>query len=242
MNYGEKIQMLELKNLQYQYKDSMYFDYSLKLELGESLAVIGPSGSGKTTLLNLISGFIKSSEGEIFFNNESILHLPAGMRPVNILFQENNNFSHLNVFDNVALGISPGLKLKKLQRELIEQALEKVGLDGFNLRFPYQLSGGQKQRVAIARTLVRNRTILLLDEAFSSLDPPLRVEMLDLVKSLQQEHSLIIIMVTHNHKEAARICNKTCFIDNGKIIYTNTTKQFAESTNNPLIRTYISSI
>ncbi len=243
--------MLDLKNVQYQFKDSkfkdsIFFDFSLNLKNGESLAIIGSSGSGKSTLLNLIAGFIFPSKGIITFseknNNQDITFLDPGKRPVNMLFQEHNIFNHLTVFDNVALGLSPGLRITKPQHKLIEQALEKVGLDGFNTRFPYQLSGGQKQRLAIARALIRNKPILLLDEAFASLDPPLKTEMLDLVHSLQKEHSLIMLMVTHNYKEAARICDKTCFIDDGKILHIDNTKQFLESAKSSIIKKYISCI
>ncbi len=223
-------------------EDLMSFDFSIKLDKGESVAIIGPSGSGKSTLLNLIAGFILPSGGTLTFENKDISQDHSGKRPLNMLFQEHNVFNHLNVFDNVALGISPGLKLSKLDRELIEHALEKVGLDGFNVRFPYQLSGGQKQRLAIARALIRNKPILLLDEAFTSLDPPLRMEMLDLIKTLQEEHDLIMLMVTHNYKEALYLCNKICFIDNGKILHINSAKEFASSAKQQVIKTYISCI
>ncbi len=240
MSYGVEIKMLELKNLQYKYKDSMFFDFSFKLQLGESLALIGLSGSGKTTLLNLIAGFITPIDGELLFESNNITKVSANNRPVNMLFQEHNIFNHLNVFDNVALGISPGLKISKIERKLVEHALEKVGLGGFNVRLPHQLSGGQKQKLAISRALVRKKPILLLDEAFSSLDPPMRVEMLDLVKSLQKEHSLTMIMATHNYREAVHRCDKICFIDNGRILHIDNAKDFDEKTKNPTIKAYIS--
>jgi thiamine transport system ATP-binding protein len=230
--------MLELKQVSYQYSDQVVFDFSLTLNQGDSLAIIGPSGSGKSTLLDIISGFIIPNSGKIIFNQVDVTNLPANERPINAIFQKNNLFPHLNVFDNIAIGISPNLKITSIQRDIIEQSLEKVNLNDFNRRFPGQLSSGQAQRVALARTLVRNKPILLLDEPFSSLDSPLRIEMLDLVKSLQQEQSFIMIMVTHNYNDAIRICNKTCFVNNGKIVSLATTKQFSE-TKDPLIRRYI---
>ncbi len=231
--------MLELKQIYYQYEDNSFFNFSLNLEHSDALAIIGPSGSGKTTLLNLISGFITPYQGNIIFDDQDITYISPNKRPINALFQENNLFLHLSVFDNIAIGISPNLKLNKIQKDMIEHALSRVGLSGLNNRFPYQLSGGQKQRVAIARTIVRNKSILLLDEPFSFLDPPLRIEMLDLVKELQQEHAFILIMVTHDYSDALRICNKTCFIDNGSILHINKTNKFASTTKNPLIHTYI---
>ena len=231
--------MLELKQIYYQYETDSFFNFSLDLENSDSLAIIGPSGSGKTTLLNLISGFISPSKGKIIFDSKNITNMAPNKRPVNALFQDNNLFLHLNVFDNIAIGISPNLKITKAQKKIVENALTRVGLKGFNSRFPYQLSGGQKQRVAIARTIVRNKPILLLDEPFSFLDPPLRIEMLDLIQDLQKEHSLILIMVTHDFADALRICNKTCFINNGSVLHINKTNKFASSTKNPIIHAYI---
>lgn len=234
--------MLELKKLQYNYKDSGNsgnFDFSLKLELGESLAVIGSSGAGKSTLLNLIAGFIEPTSGNLNFNGEDLLRIDASKRPVNILFQDNNVFNHLSVADNVVLGIEPNLKLNNDKKAIVNDALKKVGLEGFNNRFPHQLSVGQKQRVAISRSIVRDRPILLLDEAFASLDPPLKIEMLDLVKSIQKEKNLIMLMITHNYNDAIRVCDKTCFVQDGKIIYINPTAQFVENAKNHLVKQYI---
>lgn len=231
--------MLNIKHIGYQHKEGLSFDFNLKINNSDSLAIIGPSGSGKSTLLNLIAGFIKPNKGDIVFDKKNITNIPPKDRPINMLFQEHNLFPHLNVFDNIAIGIDPNLKISPMQKESIEYALKKVGLFGFNKRFPHQLSGGQKQRVAIARTIIRNKPILLLDEPFSFLDPPLRLEMLDLVKELQQENLFIMIMVTHDYSDALRICNKTCFIQNGSILHINDTKEFVATTKNPLIHTYI---
>lgn len=230
--------MLRLNQLSHNYMDRPPFEFNLQLDKSDSLAVIGPSGAGKTTLLNLISGFSTATSGQIFFSGEDITYLPPNMRPVNILFQDNNLFLHLNAFDNIAIGLSPNLKINSAQNEIVEQALERVGLSGFNKRFPHQLSGGQKQRIALARTLVRKKEILLLDEPFSFLDPPLRIEMLDLVKSLQNENSFITIMVTHEYNDALRICNKSCFLQNGKIIYLNQTDKFIAESIIPAIKAY----
>jgi thiamine transport system ATP-binding protein len=207
--------MLVLKNLCFKYQDGIEYRFNLELKTGDSLAVMGSSGAGKSTLLNLIAGFLTPSKGEIIFNNQDIARLAPNNRPINMLFQEHNLFQHLNVFDNVALGVSANLKINKSQNERIEQALIRVGLSGFNKKLPHQLSGGQKQRVALARTLVRNKPMLLLDEPFSFLDLDLHHEMIDLVKSIQQEHQMIMIMVTHNPEDALKICNKNCVMKDG---------------------------
>jgi thiamine transport system ATP-binding protein len=230
--------MLQLKEISHKYMDRSPFEFSLKLDKSDSLAVIGPSGAGKSTLLNLISGFATATRGKILFAGEDITNFAPNLRPVNILFQDNNLFLHLNAFDNIAIGLSPNLKINSTQKEIVEQALERVGLSGFNKRFPHQLSGGQKQRIALARTLVRKKEILLLDEPFSFLDPPLRIEMLDLVKSLQKENQFITIMVTHDYNDALRICNKSCFLQNGRIIYTNQTDKFIAESKISEIKSY----
>ncbi|MEK6734327.1 MAG: thiamine ABC transporter ATP-binding protein [Pseudomonadota bacterium] len=232
--------MLVLNEVVYRYNGHTDFRFDLNLDSEDTLAVIGPSGAGKTTLLNLISGFIMPNEGEVMLGKENITFIPSNQRPVNMLFQDNNLFFHLNAFDNVAVGINPGLKLNDTQKELVEKSLERVGLTGFNKRFPYQLSGGQKQRVAIARTLVRKKPILLLDEPFSFLDPPLKQEMLDLVRSLQEESSFIMIMVTHDFRDALRVCNKTCFLQDGKIQYIEKTEKFVKNSKIPLIKSFVS--
>jgi len=230
--------MLKLNQVAYQYSDKLSFEFNLELDNLDSLAIIGPSGSGKSTLLNLISGFLVASKGDILFVEEDITNFSPSNRPTNMLFQDNNLFPHLNAFNNIAIGLNSSLKIDQNQRAIAEGALDRVGLSGFGNQFPHQLSGGQKQRIALARTLVRNKPILLLDEPFSFLDPPLRIEMLDLVKSLQQERSFIMIMVTHEFSDALRICNKTCFIQNGKILHLDYTDRFAEESNIPLIKSY----
>jgi thiamine transport system ATP-binding protein len=234
--------MLELKNIKLYYKDYLDFHFNLNLEAGKSLGIIGLTGSGKSTLLNLIAGFVAPTTGEILFRNNNINDILASKRPVNMLFQKNNIFEHLNVFDNVALGISPSLKITNAEKLIVEEALCKVKLDGFNSRFSNKLNEGQQNKIAIARILVRKQPILLLDEPFTTLDPPMRSEMLELIKFLQQENDLTTLMVTHNYKEALLYCDKICFIDDGKIIHINEAKKFAETTKHPIINSYINSL
>lgn len=230
--------MLEIKKLQYQYKKPSNFDFSLKLDPGDSLSIIGPNGAGKSTLINLIAGFLTKTQGKIIFNKQDISFLPPKDRPVSILFKDNNTFEHLNIFNNIAIGISPNMKLTSVEKDLVEYALTQVGLEGFNNRFPYQLSNGQQQKVAIARAMVRNKPILLIDEAFASFDPPTRLEMLDLISIMQKNTDLITLIVTLNYTNTLSICNKACFVHDGKIIYINSTKQFTEETKSPMIKAY----
>ncbi|MED9965120.1 MAG: ATP-binding cassette domain-containing protein, partial [Haemophilus parainfluenzae] len=139
-------------------------------------------------------------------------------RPVSMLFQENNLFTHLSVEENIALGLKPNLALNAEEKALVEQAASAVNLQDFLTRKPIALSGGQKQRVALARCLLRDKPILLLDEPFSALDPKLRIEMQDLMDQLCEEKKLTMLLVTHQPKEIERHIDRVIEIHQGKVI------------------------
>ena len=151
--------------------DALPMMFDLQVVEGERIAIVGPSGAGKSTLLNLIAGFVLPTQGNIWLNGENHTRSAPYERPVSMLFQENNLFPHLTVQQNLALGLKTSLKLTALEQEQIEQVADAVGLTSFLSRLPNSLSGGQKQRVALARCLLRDKPILLLDEPFSALDP-----------------------------------------------------------------------
>lgn len=184
---------------------------------GVITAIMGPSGSGKSTLLNLVAGFEKPSAGRILIAGRDVTREPPALRPVSMVFQENNLFSHLTVAQNVGLGRSPALKLTEQDRQAVDDALRRTGLDGKGGRLPRALSGGERQRVALARVLVRDRPVLLLDEPFASLGPALRTEMLDLVATLQTERAMTVLFVTHQPEDARRIAHKLVFIEEGRV-------------------------
>jgi len=193
-------------------------DYSLGADLeinGGTTAIIGPSGGGKSTLLLAIAGFVELASGDISIGAELITNTPPAKRPVTLLFQENNLFPHMTVFQNTGLGIRPDLKLSKAQIEQVDDALEKVGLAGMGTRRPSELSGGQRQRVALARALLRDRPVLMLDEPFAALGPALRHEMLDLVARIRQEQGSTLLLVTHNPEDALRIADNTVLVADG---------------------------
>lgn len=219
--------MLTLNKLTYLYEHlPMRFD--LQIEAGERVAILGPSGAGKSTLLSLTAGFLSAASGEILLNGENHSHTPPAKRPVSMLFQENNLFSHLTVRQNMGLGLHPGLKLTSVQQQELLAIARQVGLEECLERLPSQLSGGQRQRVALARCLLRSQPILLLDEPFSALDPALRSEMLNLLDKVCQERNLTLLMVSHNLDDAARVAQRTLLIVDGRIYYDGPTQALVE--------------
>ncbi|GAB1438150.1 thiamine ABC transporter ATP-binding protein ThiQ [Providencia sp.] len=229
--------MIKLTNLDYQYDNlTMAFDFSVKG--GECVAIMGPSGAGKSTLLSLISGFQFPRSGTIELNGENHTFTPPAKRPVSMLFQENNLFAHLTVRQNIGLGLQPSLRLNKTQMQQVELMADQVSLQECLDRLPAQLSGGQRQRAALARCLIRNQPILLLDEPFSALDPALRSEMLLLLKNVCSEKSITLLMVSHNADDALHIAPRTLVIANGTIAYDGDTQQLlqGESAASALLR------
>lgn len=189
-----------------------------EIGVGERTALMGASGSGKSTLLDLIAGFETPDTGRVYLDGRDVTDEPPAGRPVTMLFQQDNLFGHLDAFTNVALGRSPSLKLSQEDRSAVAGALARVGLAGKEKRLPSELSGGERQRVAIARVLVRNRPVLLLDEPFASLGPALAGEMLRLVAEIAAERSMAVILVTHEPREARDFSDRTLFLDAGRIV------------------------
>ena len=197
--------------------DALPMTFDLQVETGERIAIVGPSGAGKSTLLNLIAGFVLPTQGNIWLNGENHTRSAPYERPVSMLFQENNLFPHLTVQQNLALGLKTSLKLTVLEQDQIERVADAVGLTSFLSRLPNSLSGGQKQRVALARCLLRDKPILLLDEPFSALDPELRMEMLNLIDELCRSKNLTLLLVTHQPSELTGKVDRMLRIENGRI-------------------------
>ncbi|HFZ8995011.1 TPA: thiamine ABC transporter ATP-binding protein ThiQ [Citrobacter freundii] len=193
--------------------------FTLSVARGEQVAILGPSGAGKSTLLNLIAGFLAPASGTLMIDNQDHTATPPSRRPVSMLFQENNLFSHLTVQQNIGLGLHPGLKLNGPQREKLRHIAAQMGIDDLMPRLPGELSGGQRQRVALARCLVREQPVLLLDEPFSALDPALRQEMLTLVSNICRERQLTLLMVSHSMEDAARIAARAIVVADGRIAW-----------------------
>lgn len=193
--------------------------FSLKITAGERVAILGPSGAGKSTLLSLVAGFLQPASGSIIISGVDHTRTPPSARPVSMLFQENNLFSHLTVRQNIALGMHPGMKLNEAQKHRLLEIAARVVMTEMLDRLPSQLSGGQRQRVALARCLVRQQPVLLLDEPFSALDPALRKEMLQLLDELCQEQNMTLLMVSHSIEDAARIAGRSIVVKDGRIAW-----------------------
>lgn len=182
---------------------------------GARIAVIGPSGAGKSTLLSVIGGFFAPKSGRVLWDGADLMRLDPGARPITTLFQDQNLFPHLTIAQNLGLGISPSLRLSRADHARIQWALDRVGLADMALRKPAQLSGGQQSRAALARALLRERPMLLLDEPFAALGPALKGEMLGLVAELANETGALVLMVTHDPKDALAFAPLTCLVAGG---------------------------
>lgn len=181
---------------------------------GAKVAIIGPSGAGKSTLLQAIAGFLPVT-GRILWNDHDITAAPPGQRPISILFQDQNLFPHLTIARNVALGLSPTLRLSPAQWAQVDTALARVGLPGMGPRKPAQLSGGQSGRAALARALIRAKPILLLDEPVAALGPALKSDMLTLVGDVVRDTKATLLMVTHDPDDARHHADLIVFVNDG---------------------------
>ena len=231
--------MLQVKNL---FVDLGGFRLTadFEIERGSLISIVGPSGAGKSTILNALAGFIPLTSGVIKWNGSDITKLDPGLRPLSILFQDYNLFSHLTVKDNIAIGLRPNLKLDDLETEMVNSVIEEVGLSKFKFIKPFQLSGGQRTRVSLARSIVRSKPILLLDEAFSGLGPALRSEMIKLIKNKSIKEGITLIMVSHHIKDAIELDQKVIFVNDGKTMKPTNVSIFINSQDKN-IRDYIGS-
>ena len=210
--------IIELKNISKDYNGTTVLDdINLDIRQNEFLTLLGPSGCGKTTTLRIIGGFTEPSGGEVMFEEKNITKVPPYKRRINTVFQKYALFPHLNIFDNIAFG----LKIKKMGKAEIEikvkEMLRLVNLQGYENRSIDSLSGGQQQRIAIARALVNEPEVLLLDEPLGALDLKLRKEMQIELKNIQQRVGITFIYVTHDQEEALTMSDTIVVMDGGKV-------------------------
>lgn len=231
---------VRLDRVVFSYADTMV-RFDVTFEPAKVTAIMGPSGAGKSTLLNLVAGFEQPREGRILIGSKDVTGSEPSSRPVSMVFQENNLFAHLDVAKNVGLGRSPALRLTAADHRDVDDALARVGLGGMANRLPRELSGGERQRVALARVLVRDRPVLLLDEPFASLGPALRDDMLELLMSVQAERGMTVLFVTHQPEDARKVAENMVFVEAGTISANGKTTDFFGDSGPEAFRRYIGS-
>ena len=231
---------LSLKNISKKYKDKEILkNITFDIKEGELVCILGPSGCGKTTLLNIIGGFVSDYSGDVFLSDENINNIPPEKREIATVFQSYGLFTHKNVIDNV----SYGLKLLKIDRNTREkraqEMLEKVGLAGYDKKKIKELSGGEQQRVAIARSMVLNPKLLLLDEPLSNLDVHLRDVMRKEIKRIQKQFGVTMIIVTHDQEDAFKLADRVIVINEGHIEQVGTPEELYKQPKSNFISSFI---
>ena len=231
---------LSLKNISKKYKDKEILkNISFDIKEGELICILGPSGCGKTTLLNIIGGFVSDFSGDVLLSDENINNIPPEKREIATVFQSYGLFTHKNVIDNV----SYGLKLLKIDKNMrgkrAKEMLEKVGLAGYEKKKIKELSGGEQQRVAIARSMVLNPKLLLLDEPLSNLDVNLRDVMRKEIKRIQKQFGVTMIIVTHDQEDAFKIADRVIVINEGHIEQIGTPEELYKEPKNNFISSFI---
>jgi iron(III) transport system ATP-binding protein len=221
-------------------------NFSLEVQKGEFISFLGPSGCGKTTTLRMIAGLEKNTHGEISIENQLVSKPEADFfvnpekRNVGMVFQSYAVWPHMNVFENVAYP----LKIAKVGRTRLEERvnaiLKIVELSGLEKRMPNQLSGGQQQRVALARGLVMEPSVLLLDEPLSNLDAKLREKMRNDIRAIQQSLKLTVVYVTHDQIEANTMSDRIVIMNKGEMIQVGTPKEIRENPVNQFVKEFVS--
>jgi putative spermidine/putrescine transport system ATP-binding protein len=232
--------VVELVGLAKTYNDVVAVAHiTLKIASGEFFSLLGPSGCGKTTTLRMVAGFVAPDEGRILIDSGDITDQPPEKRNIGIVFQNYAIFPHMSVAENIAFG----LRMRRVDRSEIERrvkdALQQVGLDRFESRYQRELSGGEQQRVALARVLVTQPRVLLLDEPLSALDKNLREEMKYWIKELQRTLGITTIYVTHDQSEALTMSDRIGVMSKGRVVQVGTPAQIYETPGDLFVTTFI---
>lgn len=234
--------LIEFKNIVKSFDDNIVLKgINLDINQNEFVTLLGPSGCGKTTLLRILGGFLEQNSGEVYFDGMEISKVPAHKRELNTVFQRYALFPHMNVFDNIAFGLSIKKENKEVIKEKVKRMLKLVGLEGYEERDIDQLSGGQQQRIAIARALINEPMVLLLDEPLGALDLKLRREMQHELKDIQQNIGITFIYVTHDQEEALTMSDKIVVINEGEIQQIGTPMSIYNEPENRFVAEFIGS-
>lgn len=223
-----------------QYGDVRAVDsVDLDIREGEFFALLGPSGCGKTTLMRMLAGFEEPSEGRILLDGEDVAGLPPHRRPVNMMFQSYALFPHMTVERNIAFGLrQDGIPREEISRR-VDHVLSLVQLEGFRSRKPHQLSGGQRQRAALARSVVKEPRVLLLDEPLGALDKKLRQETQIELVNIQESLGITFMVVTHDQEEAMTVADRIAVMDHGLIVQVATPAEIYEAPNSRYVAEFI---
>ena len=214
-------------------------ELDLNIKSNEFVTLLGPSGCGKTTTLRIVGGFEKPDTGSVIFNGEDITALAPEKRHINTVFQKYALFPHMNVEENIAFGLKIKKKSKEYIKDKIKYALKLVDLDGFEKRKPNSLSGGQQQHIAIARAIVNEPEILLLDEPLGALDLKLRQDMQSELIRLKNELGITFIYVTHDQEEALTMSDKIVVMHRGLVQQIGTPKDIYDEPCNAFVADFI---
>ena len=236
----EDTHLIDLKGITKDFGETRALDnVNLYIRKREFITLLGPSGCGKTTMLRIIGGFEYPDEGQVLFEGKDIANVPPYKRRVNTVFQKYALFPHLNVYENIAFG----LKLKKMPKSEIEtrvkRMLKLVNLEGFEKRSVDAMSGGQQQRIAIARALVNEPEVLLLDEPLGALDLKLRKEMQIELKEMQQKLGITFVYVTHDQEEALTMSDTIAVMQGGRIQQIGDPKRIYDEPKNAFVAAFI---
>ena len=215
----EQKKLIQFKNIVKSFEDGQVVLKGVSLDIYENefVTLLGPSGCGKTTLLRILGGFLQPTEGKVLFDGEDIVNVPPYKREINTVFQKYALFPHMNVYDNIAFGLTIKKEPKDVIAQKVMRMLRLVSLEDYAHRNVTELSGGQQQRIAIARALVNEPSVLLLDEPLGALDLKLRKEMQQELKYIQQEVGITFIFVTHDQEEALTMSDKIVVMNAGEI-------------------------
>jgi spermidine/putrescine transport system ATP-binding protein len=233
--------IIELRHVTRSFEDGFraVADFNLEVKRGEFVTFLGPSGCGKTTTLRMIAGFDLPTSGEILLNGQPITSLPPYKRPINTVFQRYALFPHMNIFDNIAYGLKQKKTPKDQIAKKVAKVLELVDLEGFEKRKVPTLSGGQQQRIAIARALVNEPEILLLDEPLGALDLKMRQEMQIELKEMHDKLGITFIYVTHDQEEALTMSDKIVVMSGGKVQQIGTPEDIYNEPANAFVADFI---
>lgn len=232
--------VLQLKQInKYFGRSHVIKDVNIDFEKGHFVTFLGPSGCGKTTLLRMVTGFYEPDDGEILLNGKRIERIPPYGRNTAMVFQEYALFPHMNVFDNVSYGLRVKNRPKEEIERRVKEALDLMQLKGMEDRFPNQMSGGQQQRVAVARALVMNPEVLLLDEPLSNLDAKLRESVRVELRDIQKKMGLSTIYVTHDQSEALSMSDMIVVLKGGVVHQTGSPQEIYFEPKTPFVADFI---